>query len=98
MSALLARLESSRQRQLVALQGPQSWCDEQCKKLFEVDASMQLVSNREPGATAIPFSKADACLGGEAGLDLSRRDEAKIVIDQVFVHVVGHDPDMGMAH
>ena len=29
---------------------------------------MQLVSNREPGATAIPFSKADACLGGEARL------------------------------
>jgi tRNA(Met) cytidine acetyltransferase len=68
MSALLARLESSRQRQLVALQGSRSWCDEQCKKLFEVDASMQLVSNREPGATAIPFSKADACLGGEARL------------------------------
>jgi tRNA(Met) cytidine acetyltransferase len=68
MSALLTRLESSRQRQLVALQGSRSWCDEQCKKLFEVDASMQLVSNREPGATAIPFSKADACLGGEARL------------------------------
>jgi len=68
MSALLARLESSRQRQLVALQGPQSWCDEQCKKLFQVDASMQLVSNREPGATAIPFSKASTCLGGEARL------------------------------
>ena len=29
---------------------------------------MQLVSNREPAATAIPFSKADACLGGEARL------------------------------
>jgi tRNA(Met) cytidine acetyltransferase len=68
MSVLLTRLESSRQRQLVALQGSRSWCDEQCKKLFEVDASMQLVSNREPGATAIPFSKADACLGGEARL------------------------------
>ncbi len=68
MSALLARLESSQQRQLVALQGPQSWCDEQYKKLFEVDASMQMVSNREPGATAIPFSKADACLGSEARL------------------------------
>jgi len=68
MSALLARLESGRQRQLVALQGPQSWCDEQFKRLFEVDASMQLVSNRKLGATAIPFSKADACLGGEARL------------------------------
>jgi tRNA(Met) cytidine acetyltransferase len=68
MSALLAQLEFSRQRQLVALQGPQSWCDEQFNKLFRVDASMQLVSNRKLNATAVPFSKADTCLGGEARL------------------------------
>ena len=68
MTALLTRLEFSRQRQLVALQGPQSWCDEQFKKLFQVDASMQLVSNRKLNPTAIPFSKANACLGGEARL------------------------------
>lgn len=68
MTALLTRLEFSRQRQLVALQGPQSWCDEQFKKLFQVDASMQLVSNRKLNPTEIPFSKANACLGGEARL------------------------------
>ncbi|MBT8435714.1 MAG: GNAT family N-acetyltransferase [Gammaproteobacteria bacterium] len=68
MSALLARLDSSRQRQLVALQGPQAWCDEQYKKLLDADASMQLLSNRKLDTAAIPFSKADACLGGEARL------------------------------
>lgn len=68
MSTLLKQLESSRQRQLVALQGPRSWCDEQYKKLFEVDASMQLLSNNKLDTAAIPFSKADTCLGGEARL------------------------------
>ncbi len=34
----------------------------------------------------------------EAGFDLRRGGEFEIVEDKVFVHVVGHDPDMGMAH
>ncbi len=65
---MLDQLKRNQQRQLVSLQGSQSWCDEQLGLLFQVDASMQLVSNRNLAANAIPFSKADTCLGSEARL------------------------------
>ena len=34
----------------------------------------------------------------QAGFDLHRGREFEIVINDVFVHVVGHHPDMGVAH
>jgi len=68
MSSLLDQLQRCRQRQLVALQGPEAWCDEQLKRLFALDESMTLVSDRKITASAVPFDKADACLGSEARL------------------------------
>ena len=68
IAALLEQLQPSQQRQLVALQGPESWCDEQLQRLFALDESMLLVSDRNISATAVPFDKADACLGSEARL------------------------------
>ena len=68
IAALLDQLQPSQQRQLVAMQGPESWCDEQLQRLFALDESMLLVSDRNISATAVPFDKADACLGSEARL------------------------------
>ena len=68
MTSLLDHLQLSRQRQLVALQGSESWCDEQLQQLIMLDESLLLVSDRKITATAIPFGKADACLGSEARL------------------------------
>ena len=73
IAALLDQLQLSQQRQLVTLQGPESWCDEQLQRLSALDESMLLVSDREIFATAVPCDKADGCLGSEArlvGLDL----------------------------
>ena len=68
IAALLDQLQLSQQRQLVVLQGPESWCDKQLQRLFALDESMLLVSDRKISATAVPFDKADACLGSEARL------------------------------
>ena len=68
MASLLDQLERNKQRQLVSLQGPQSWCDAQFAKLFAADDSMLVLSNRKLVAAAIPYSKADACLGSESKL------------------------------
>jgi tRNA(Met) cytidine acetyltransferase len=68
MASLLDQLQRNMQRQLVALQGPQSWCDTQFEKLLATDDSMLVLSNRQLVESAIPFSKADTCLGGESRL------------------------------
>ncbi|MDH3386834.1 MAG: GNAT family N-acetyltransferase [Gammaproteobacteria bacterium] len=68
MSALLEQLRQNRQRQLVALVGPREWCDARLAALAAVDEAILVLSNRALLAAAIPFSKADACLGGEATL------------------------------
>ena len=56
MTSLLDQLQCSRQRQLVALQGPRSWCDAQFEKLFAADTSMLVLSNRELVESAVSFS------------------------------------------
>ncbi len=68
MNSLFANLQRSRQRQLVVLQGTRAWCDQGLATVAELDPSMQLLSNREQLPSAIPFSKADTCLGGETRL------------------------------
>jgi tRNA(Met) cytidine acetyltransferase len=66
MGSLLDQLLCNKQRQLVALQGPRSWCDEQFEKLFAADDSMLVLSNRKLVDTAVAFGAADACLGSES--------------------------------
>lgn len=68
MLSLLDQLQHNRQRQLVTLQGPQSWCDDQLEKLRQLDPELLLFSNRSKGNKTIPFSKAETCLGSEARL------------------------------
>ena len=68
MSELLARLGRNRQRQLLSLQGSQTWCDAQLEALLQLEPALQVLSNRRLGADPIPFHKADTCLGGEARL------------------------------
>lgn len=68
MASLLEQLQHSRQRQLVALQGEVSWCDVQLQALLGLQRLPLVLSNRDPGIDAIPFSKADTCLGSEAPL------------------------------
>jgi len=68
MAVLLDQLQRNKQRQLVALQGPQSWCDAQFEQLLAAEDTMLVLSNRKLAATAIPFGKADSCLGSESRL------------------------------
>jgi len=68
MTALLDQLLLSKQRQLVALQGPRSWCDAQFEKLFAADNSMLVLSNRKLVEAAVSFGTADSCLGRESRL------------------------------
>ena len=68
MTALLDQLQRNKQRQLVALQGPRSWCDAQFEKLFAAHDSMLVLSDRKLVAAAISFGKADSCLGSESRL------------------------------
>jgi tRNA(Met) cytidine acetyltransferase len=68
MVSLLDQLQRNKQRQLVSLRGPQSWCDAQLEKLLATDDSILVLSNRKLVATAIAFGKADSCLGGESRL------------------------------
>jgi len=65
MKSLLAQLQQSRQRQLVQLQGPAEWCDEQLDLLLQFDAELLLLSNRDNLTAATPFSKAETLLGSE---------------------------------
>lgn len=66
--SLLDQLAHSRQRQLVLLQGPRDWCDAHCASLPALGLPLQVLSNRELQTSAVPFSKADTCLGGESRL------------------------------
>ncbi|MDC1286452.1 GNAT family N-acetyltransferase [Gammaproteobacteria bacterium] len=72
MQELLGQLSHNRQRQLVALQGPMDWCDSQFNALGQLNLPLLVISNRLQGSIAdrgpIPFSKADSCLGREAGI------------------------------
>jgi len=68
MTALLDQLLRSKQRQLVALLGPRSWCDAQFEKLFAADDSMLVLSNRKLVEAAVSFGTADSCLGRESRL------------------------------
>jgi tRNA(Met) cytidine acetyltransferase len=68
MTSLLDQLLRNKQRQLVALQGPQSWCDAQFEKLFGADDSMLVLSNRKLAESAVAFGTADSCLGSESRL------------------------------
>jgi len=65
---MLDQLLLSKQRQLVALQGPRSWCDAQFEKLFMADDSMLVLSNRKLVESAVSFGAADSCLGRESRL------------------------------
>jgi len=66
--SLLERLACARQRRLIVLQGSRCWCDGRLLALSELDLPMRLLSNRELQPVAVPLSKADTCLGGEARL------------------------------
>jgi tRNA(Met) cytidine acetyltransferase len=68
MASLLDQLQRNRQRQLVALQGPRSWCDAQFEKLYAVDDSMLVLSNRKLVTAVVSFGKAGSCLGAESRL------------------------------
>lgn len=68
MRELLDELNDSRQRQLVVLRGPRAWCDSGFAALARLPVPGQVLSDRRLGAQPIPFSKADACLGGETRL------------------------------
>ena len=68
MTSLLDQLLRNKQRQLVALQGPRSWCDAQFEKLFAADNSMLVLSNRKLVEAAVSFGTADSCLGRESRL------------------------------
>jgi tRNA(Met) cytidine acetyltransferase len=68
INSLLLQLQTSLQRQLVTLQGPQAWCDAQFEQLLQLEPTTPVLSNRALTAGAIPFDKADACLGSEARL------------------------------
>jgi len=68
MTSLLDQLLRNKQRQLVALQGPRSWCDAQFEKLFAADDSMLVLSNRKLVEAAVSFGTADSCLGRESRL------------------------------
>ena len=65
MTALMSRLEASHQRQLLLLQGPRDWCDDQLASIAALEADLLLLSNRGQRPGAVPFSKAATCLGGE---------------------------------
>ena len=94
---LLGELSVNQQRQLVILQGSESWCDAQLQVLRQLQLSMLTLSNRpmdtesESGRSPvssslipsgpIPFSKADTCLGREA----------KLVVLDLFT---GFNPDV----
>ena len=72
MQDLLGQLSHNRQRQLVALQGSMDWCDSQFSAIVQLNLPVLVISNRLPGSISgispIAFSKADACLGREAGI------------------------------
>jgi tRNA(Met) cytidine acetyltransferase len=68
ITQLLAQLGRSRQRQLVSLQGSRAWCDARLEALLRLEQAPLVLSNRQLVADAVPFSKADSCLGGEARL------------------------------
>jgi len=68
MRELLGKLCQSRQRQLVVVQGTQAWCDSRFEDLAALALPMRVLSNRPLAPDAIPFDKADSCLGGEARL------------------------------
>ncbi|TNF90780.1 MAG: tRNA(Met) cytidine acetyltransferase [Gammaproteobacteria bacterium] len=68
MTTLLAQLRTSRQRQLVLLQGPQAWCDSQLAALSGLDVALLLLSNRSELPAAIAFDKVETCLGSESRL------------------------------
>jgi tRNA(Met) cytidine acetyltransferase len=68
MNSLLDQLLRNKQRQLVALQGPRTWCDAQFEKLFAADNSMLVLSNRKLVESAVSFGTADSCLGSESRL------------------------------
>lgn len=68
MSELLDQLTRNRQRQLVVLRGPQSWCDAGIGSLEQLNSTILVLSNRQLGSDPVAFSKADACLGREAML------------------------------
>ena len=65
LASLLAQLQQNRQRQLLVLRGPENWCHDQLNALLHLDAGLLLLSNRMDYPSAVPFSKADGCLGGE---------------------------------
>ena len=68
MQELLGQLSDSRQRQLVVLRGPQSWCDAGVEAIAQLPGPMLVLSNRQLGDEPIAFARADACLGREARL------------------------------
>lgn len=68
MTSLFEALQRSRQRQLLLLQGPRGWCDQRLAEIAALEAGMLLLSNREQLPEAIPFSKAETCLGSETRL------------------------------
>jgi len=68
MTSLFEALQLSRQRQLLLLQGPRGWCDQRLAEITSLEAGMRLLSNREQLPAAIPFSKAETCLGSETRL------------------------------
>ncbi len=66
--ALLDDLQRSRQRQLVVLQGSQSWCDKQLPRLLSLEPRAVVMSDRAVSGNAVAFAKIEMLLGGEARL------------------------------
>ena len=65
---LLEDLQTSRQRRIVVLHGTPAWCDDELEALLDSRPDALLISDRYPAPRAIPFAKAEACLGSETSL------------------------------
>ena len=68
MRQLLDQLSISRQRKVVAVQGSVDWCDQALQSLASQGLSSCVFSDRLLVGDAIPFARAETCLGSEAEL------------------------------
>lgn len=81
LTELLNELSHNRQRQLVVLQGCETWCDSQFAAVAGFPVEMLILSDRALGADPVALRKADSVLGRETRL---------VVLDLL----AGFDPDL----